>query len=99
MLSRSAVSPLRISFALCSFNFFRFGLIEGVFADREIFVGDAVGLKENSLRSRHAFGDDLFQRQDIFPTGDASLTGFDQIAAVGFWRSRLIGGGHIFISL
>jgi hypothetical protein len=44
-------------------------LIEGVFADREIFVGDAVGLKENSLRSRlrDAFGDDLFQRQDIFP--------------------------------
>ena len=91
MLSRSAVSSLRISFALCSFNFFRFGLIEGVFADREIFVGDAVGLKENSLRSRlrHTFGDDLFQGRDIFPTGNACL--IYQVDRCRLWRSRLAG--------
>ena len=69
------------SFALLYFrhrpqlHFFAFRLVENVLADREIFVGDAVGLKENSFwpRLNHAFGDDFFQGDGIFPAGDAGL--------------------------
>src|ERR687895_1754652 len=93
------LAPLNFANAF-KLDFLFLGLIQNVLADSEIFVGDAVGLKENPFgpRLRRAAGDDLIQRDDVFPASDAALARFNEVAAVGLGGGDVVGDDEIHVA-